>query len=215
MTGLITLSVSAALVDPPKFPFAVKVAVSVSDATELGVVVSAAVPLVNVAVPSDVVPLKKVTVPFGTPEPEDTVAVKISPAPTATEPDARLSIVTVGIAVAVTVVAGLFEAPSLTSPAYCADRLWVPDPFTAVESVAVTVVPETAVSTGEEPIMVVPSRKFTIPVGAPASEVPTTVAVKSVLKPACSVEGEAVNVVVEGATVGITVTVTLPNGYAE
>ena len=169
----------------------------------------------NVPVPSDVVPLKKATVPLGMPEPEVTVAVKISPAPTATEPDAKLSVVTVGIAVAATVVVALVEAASFASPTYCADRLCVPDPFTGKDSVAVTVVPEAAVPTDEELIMVAPSKKFTRPVGAPASEVPTTVAVRSVLEPACNVEGEAVNVVVEGATVGVTVTVTLPNEYAE
>jgi hypothetical protein len=170
--------------------------------------------LVNVPVPSEVVPLKKVTVPPGTPEPEVTVAVKISPAPAATEADARLRVVTVGIAVAVTAIAALVEAPSLASPAYRADRLCVPAPLRVADNVALTVVPEVAVPTDEEPIMVVPSKKLTMPVGAAASEVPATVAVRSVLEPAANVEGEAVTVVVEAATVGVTVTVTLPNGYA-
>jgi len=170
--------------------------------------------LVKVAVPSDVVPVKKVTVPVGTPEPEVTVAVKISPAPTATEPDARLSVVAVGIADAVTVTVELVEAASFGSPAYCADRLWVPVPLRATDRAAVTVVPEETAPTDEEPIVVVPSKKVTVPVGAAACEVPATVAVRRMVEPACNVDGETVSVVVEGAAVGVTTTVTLPNGYA-
>jgi hypothetical protein len=84
-----------------------------------------------------------------------------------------------------------------------------------VDNVALTVVPEAAVPpTDEEPIMVVPSKKFTVPVGVADDEVPTTVAVRSVLEPAGTVEGNAVNMVVEGAAVDVTVTVTFPNGYA-
>jgi hypothetical protein len=59
----------------------------------------------------------------------------------------------------------------------------------------------------------VPSKKFTDPVGA-AEEVPTTVAVRTVLEPACAVEDVAASVVIEGAAVDDTFTVTLPNGYA-
>jgi hypothetical protein len=212
---LVMASVSAGLVDRPKFSFAPKTAVSVSNATELDVIVRVAVPFDKVPEPSDVAPLKKVTVPPGTLVVEVTVAVKVSPAPSAMELDARLSDVAVGIAPAITVIVGLVEAASFTSPAYWAERLWVPDPFTAVDSIAVTVVPEVAVPTGEEPIMVVPSKKFTVPVGAPAKEVPATVAVRSTVEPACNVEGEAVNALMEAATVGVTVTVTLPKVYAE
>lgn len=86
-------------------------------------VVTVAVPLVRVPVPSDVVPLKKVTVPVGTPDPEVTVAVIASLAPIAIEEEARLSVVVVGIAVTVTESAALVEGPLLESPTYCADKL--------------------------------------------------------------------------------------------
>ena len=68
--------------------------------------------------------------------------------------------------------------------------------------------------TAEEPIIVVPSKKFTVPVGAAADEVPTTVAVNTVLEPACTVEDVAASVAVEDAAVDDTFTVTLPNEYA-
>lgn len=84
----------------------------------------------------------------------------------------------------------------------------------AVVSVAVTVVPEPVVPTAEEPIWVVPSKKTTLPVGAAASDVPLTVAVRTRLEPACTVAGDVVKVVVEVAAVGTTVTVTLPKEYA-
>jgi hypothetical protein len=129
------------------------------------VVISVAVPLANVPVPSDVVPLKKVTEPLGTPKPELTDAVRVTLAPTATEEEARLRVVVVGIAVAVTTVAELVEAVLLESPTYCADKLCAPGPLRMVDSEALTDVPDEAVPTAAEPIMVVPSKKFTVPVG--------------------------------------------------
>ena len=83
-----------------------------------------------------------------------------------------------------------------------------------VDNVALTAVPEAAVPTAAEPIIVVPSRKFTVPVGTAFDCVPVTVAVNTVLDPACTGEGEAASAVVEAVENGITVTVTLPNGYA-
>ena len=108
-TGLTKLNISAALVDAPKFPVALYAAVIVSLPTMVEAVDSMAVPLVNVPVPSEVAPLKNVTVPLGTPELEVTVAVKISPAPKAIDPDAALRVVVVGIAVTVDAVAELVE----------------------------------------------------------------------------------------------------------
>ena len=178
------------------------------------VVVSIAVPLFKVPVPSDMFPLKKVTVPLGTPALEVTAAVKTSPTPTATEADARLRIVAVGTAVAVTIVAGLVEPALFESPAYCADKLCAPGPLRTVDKVALTVVPEVAVPTDAEPIMAVPSKKVTAPVGAAVENVPATVAVSTVFDPACTGEGTTASVVVEGARNGITVTVTLPKEYA-
>jgi hypothetical protein len=147
-------------------------------------VVSVAVPLVNVPVPSELVPLKKVTIPLGTPKPEVTVAVKISPAPTATEPDPRLSVVTVGIAVAVTVTIELVDAASFESPTYSADKLCAPGPLMTVDNEALTFIPEAAMPTAAEPIIVVPSKKLTVPAGAAVVDVPATVAVRSVPEPA-------------------------------
>jgi len=82
----------------------------------------------------------------------------------------------------------------------------------AVDSVALTVVPEATVPTGAEPIMVVPSKKITLPVGAVVDCVPVTVAVSAIVDPACTGEGDTVSPVVEAARNGITVTVTLPKG---
>jgi hypothetical protein len=118
VSGFVTPSIRAALVDPPKFPVALYVAVIVSDPTVLDVVVNVAVPLVSVAVPSEVVPLRKVTLPLGTPAPEATIAVRISFAPIAMVPEARLRVVVVGIVVTVTVVIGLVEAALFESPTY-------------------------------------------------------------------------------------------------
>ncbi len=118
VSGFVTLSINAALVDPPKFPEALYDAVIVPDPTMLDVVVTVAVPLVNVPIPNDVDPLKKVTVPLGTPNPEVTVAVKTSLAPIAIEAEARLRVVVVGIAVTVTGTTALVDAPLLESPTY-------------------------------------------------------------------------------------------------
>jgi hypothetical protein len=76
----------------------------------LDVVVRVAVPLVRFPVPNDVVPLKKVTVPLGTPDPEVTVAVRAALAPIAIDAEARLKVVVVGIAFTVTETAALVEA---------------------------------------------------------------------------------------------------------
>jgi len=180
--------------------------VTVSDPTVPDMVVNVAVPLANVPVPSEVVPLKKVTVPLGTPAVEVTVAVKTSPAPTEIEADARLSAVTVGIAITVTVTGKLVEAASFESPTYWADKLCAPGPLRTMDNVALTVVPDVATPTAAEPSMLVPSKKITVPIGAAADEVPTTVAVSTVLEPACTVDDETVNEVVEGAAKGDTVT---------
>ena len=180
----------------------------------MDVVVTVAVPLVRVPVPSDVVPLKKVTVPLGTPDPEVTVAVRAALAPIAIDAEARLKVAVVGIAFTVTETAALVEAPLLESPTYCADRLCVPRPLRTVDKVAVTDAPEPAAPTAEEPIIVDPSKKFTVPVGTAFDCVPVTVAVSTVLDPAWTGEGEAASEVVDGVENGETVTVTLPNGYA-
>jgi hypothetical protein len=89
----------------------------------LDVAIKTAVPLFNVAVPSEAVPFRKLTLQLGAPAPEVTVAISISLAPIAMEAEARLRFVVVGIAVTVTEVAGLAEAVLFASPTYCADRL--------------------------------------------------------------------------------------------
>ena len=122
VSGEVMPSGSASLVELPKLPVAPYVAVMVSGPTVLGITVSVAVPLFRVPVPSEVVPLKKDTAPVGTPKFEVTVADRVSLAPRAAEEDARLRVVTVGIAVGVTVIAGLVDGASLESPAYRADR---------------------------------------------------------------------------------------------
>jgi hypothetical protein len=120
--GEVMPSGRASLVELPKLPIAPYVAVMVSGPTALGITVSVAVPLLSVPVPSEAVPLKKVIVPVGTPKFEVTVADRVSLAPAITEEDARLRVVTVGIAVGVTVIAGLVDGALLGSPAYIADR---------------------------------------------------------------------------------------------
>jgi hypothetical protein len=122
VSGEVMPSVSASLIELPKLPVAAYVAVMVSRPIVFGITVSVAVPLFSVPVPSEVVPLKKVTDPVGTPEFEVTVADRVSLAPTATEDDVRLRVVTVGIAVGVTVIPRLVDGASLESPAYCADK---------------------------------------------------------------------------------------------
>ena len=122
VSGEVMPSVSASLLEPPKLPVAPYLAVIVSGPIVFGITVSVAVPLFSVPVPSEVVPLKKVTAPVGTPKFEVTVADRVSLAPTVAEEDARLRVVTVGIAVGVTVIARLVDGASLGSPAYCADK---------------------------------------------------------------------------------------------
>ena len=180
----------------------------------MNVVISTAVPLLKVAVPSEVVPFRKLTVPPGMPEPEVTVAVSVSLAPIAIEAEARFRFVVVGIAVTITAAAGLAEAALFASPTYCAERLCAPSPLRMDDKVALVEVPEAVVLRVAVPIIVVPSKKFTAPVGTAFDCDPVTVAVNTVLDPACTGEGETVSAVVVDDENGETVTVTLPNGYA-
>ena len=122
VSGEVMPSGRASLVELPKLPVAPYFAVMVSDPTVLGITISIAVPLFSAPVPSEVVPLRKVTTPAGTPKFEVTVADSVSLAPTVAEEDARLRVVIVGIAVGVTVIAGLVDDALLGSPAYIADR---------------------------------------------------------------------------------------------
>jgi hypothetical protein len=122
VSGEVMPSVRVSLLEPPKLPVAPYVAVMVSGPMVFGITVSVAIPLFSVPVPSEVVPLKNVTTPVGTPKFEVTVADRVSLAPTVAEEDARLRVVTVGIAVGVTVIARLVDGASLGSPAYCADK---------------------------------------------------------------------------------------------
>ena len=173
-----------------------------------------AAPFVNVAVPSEAVPLKKVTVPPGAPPLDVTIAVSVSGAPIAIEAEARPRVVVVGIVVTVTEVAALVEAALLASPIYCADKLCAPGPLRTTDNVALIVAPDDAVPKTAEPIIVVPSKKFTVPVGNAFDCIPVSVAVNTVLDPDCTDEGEAASPVVVAVENGETVTVTLPNGYA-
>ena len=122
VSGDVMPSVRASLIELPKLPVAPYVAAMVSGPTVFGIAISVAVPLFSVPVPSEVVPLMKVTDPVGTPKFEVTVADRVSLAPAATEEDVRLRVVTVGIAVGVMVIARLVDGASLGSPAYCADK---------------------------------------------------------------------------------------------
>ena len=208
-SGVTTVNGNAELVEAPKLPEALYAALIVSNPTVLETTVKLAVPFPKVAVPSEEVPLKNVTVPLGTPAAEVTVTLRVSIALAAMEDEARLRVVTVGIAVTVTATDVLVEAPLFASPAYWADKLCIPGPLRTVDNVALTFVPDAAAPAAAEPIMVVPSKKFTVPVGAAVVDVPATVAIKAVLEPACTVEGDTVNVVIEGAALGETVTVTV------
>jgi hypothetical protein len=130
------------------------------------------------------------------------------------EAEARLRFVVVGIAVTVTEVAGLAEAVLFASPTYCAERMCAPSPLRMADKVALLEFPEAVVPRLGLPIIVVPSKKFTVPVGTAFDCVPATIAVSTLLDPACTGEGETVSAVVVDEENGDTVTVTLPNGYA-
>lgn len=89
---------------------------------------------------------------------------------------------TVVVAVRITTCdkAALLDAPLPPSPMYAATTLWVPEASAAVAQVAVRVLPAPVSATGAQPAMVVPpSVKFTVPVGA----LPVTEAVKVTLVP--------------------------------
>ncbi len=79
---------------------------------------------------------------------------------------------------------------------------------------ALTELPEVDAPTAAEPITVVPSKKFTVPVGAAFDCVPVTVAVSTVLDPARTGEDDTASEVVDEVEYGETFTVTLPNEYA-
>jgi hypothetical protein len=125
-------------------------------------------------------PSLKPTVPVGALP--VTVAVKVTLAPTMDGLAALARLVVLATLLLTTcenVV--LVEPLFVASPLYTALMLWVPTLRLLVAQVALRILPEPVSATAVQPaIEVVPSKKFTVPVGA----TPLTVAVKVTLVPA-------------------------------
>ena len=157
-----------------------------------------ALPELSVAVPSEVVPSRKVTVPVAVEG--VTVAVSVTVAPVATDVGEAVSAVVVAVSVEVTVMltAGEVLVAKVVDPPYTAVIECVP----AVENeVARVALPELSVPV---PIEVVPSMKVTVPVAVEGE----TVAVSVTVAPVAMDVAEEVSAVVVAVFVEVTVMLT-------
>ena len=145
-----------------------------------------ALPELSVAVPSEVVPSRKVTVPVAVEG--VTVAVSVTVAPVATDVGEAVSAVVVAVSVEVTVMltAGEVLVAKVVDPPYTAVIECVPAVENEVASVAL---PELSVPVPSE---VVPSMKVTVPVAVEG----VTVAVSVTLVPVATDVAEEVSAVV-------------------
>lgn len=122
------------------------------------------------AVPSAVVPSVKLTVPVIVPLAEPfTVAVRTSPVPAMPVVGAATSAVVVGARLTTCTMGDDVPEPLFGSPRYAAEMACEPTAREEVANVAVPLVPEIV----PEPILVDPSRKFTVPVGETLAELVT------------------------------------------
>jgi hypothetical protein len=167
------------------------------------VVVIVPTPLLSVAVPSDVVPLKNWTVPVGVPPPGltgATVADKLTVWPRL---DGLGEAVTVVVVLAWLTVAGVAAevlAPKVVSPEYCAVIESEP-----VGNAVVVIVADPLLRVAV-PSEVVPLKNWTVPVGVPTPEVPdVTLAVRVTDWPVTDGLGVTVTVVVADTLPGETV----------
>src|SRR6266568_3883275 len=148
---------------------------------------SEALPLTSVTVPSAVAPSLKVTVPVGTPAPDVTVELSVTVCPTMDGFGVDVRLVDVAAAAgALTTwftVAEVLTA-NVALPLYVAVSGWVPTVSVDVTSEALPLTSVTVPST------VAPSLNVTVPVGTPAPEVTVELSVT-----ACpTVEGSGVDV---------------------
>jgi hypothetical protein len=171
--------------------------------------------LLRVALPREVAPSKKVTVPVGVPEAVVTVAARVTAwVVVAGFGDARSAVVVAAAAGALTVSAttGEVEAFRVVLPEYCAVRLCEPAVMVAIWMVA-TPEPFTA----PLPRETLPSKKVTVPVGVP--EVAVTVEVRVTAWAVVAGFGEAVSDAVDAVFApALTVTVVAleaPGAYFE
>jgi len=134
------------------------------------VIESDAAPVLRDALPSNVAPSKNCTVPAAVPG--DTVAVNFTPAPKVDglRLEVRVVVVPAGLTVWVSAVEVL--PLKVASPLYTALIECAPPARLAVEKVA----PPLA-SSADEPRVVLPSLKLTLPVGVPVPDEGVTVAV--------------------------------------
>lgn len=127
-------------------------------------VVKVAAPLeFSVAVPIDVLPSRKVTVPVGIPAVGlATVALKVTGWPATQGLNDEVSVTVVGMLLTTSVNAADVLEPKFVSPLYCAVIEWMPMASEDVVKVATPLELSATV-----PIDALPSRKVTAPVGVP------------------------------------------------
>ena len=196
----LTVTVTAAEVDPAKFVSPAYTAVTASDPTGSAVVEKVATPLFRVWLPRFVVPFMNVTVPVGVPVPPFagvTVSVNVTLAPLVIVIGAAVSTLVVAgsvCVVTVTAKAGEVLAANVVFPVYAAVMEWTP-----TASVLVEYVPCPDALSATVASAVVPSLNVTLPAGVEEAD---TVAVNVTLLPCVTVvPGDAVTVVVVGVSV--------------
>ena len=148
------------------------------------------------ALPSEVAPSKKVTVPVGVTVPlPRTFAVRVSVWPMEMVGAERMRVVAVRAFETTTACAELALAGTFVSPRYAAVMLWLPTASDAAVKWAWAVPAVVLEPKVAEPMTVVPSRKLTVPVGVIAV-VSETVAVRTTDCPSVMALEEAARVVV-------------------
>lgn len=206
--AMVTLCVSAAEVLAAKLASPLYVALIVCTPAIRSGMENVACPALSVPVPIAAAPSKNVTVPVGVPgELSVTVAVKVTVWPAVAGFSEEVTAVLVGTPTTVCVKTAEVLASNVASPWYAAVIEWEPTASAEVDSVAW---PALSVAV---PIVVVPSRNATVPVGVPT---PVTVAVKVTDCPAVEGFGKELTVVVVGwpTTVCVSAADVLPENVA-
>jgi hypothetical protein len=199
LAGATTVTDTALEVDPEKLASPEYITVIVCIPIESVLLLTDPDPPLSVAIPSDAAPSKNVIVPVGVPEPAVgvTTALNTTLCPLVTCIAEAESAVVVLVFAATTIVTGAtpdvdslkFVFPAYTAVTECVPtarldelNVAIPDPFST-----------------PLPICVVPSKKFTLPVGTPDPETGATVAVNVTLCPKVTCAAEALKLVVVAA----------------